>query len=121
MATFTWHATALGVENKTVDGHDDLVSIVYWECSATQETNGNTYAASLSRNTSIPYDSNHQYIAFADMTEEEALNWVFEQTIPSINKNDPAITVKTATENELQAMIDAQITPEILTPALPWA
>jgi len=108
-ATITWHATALGVENKTVDGHDDLVSIVYWECFGTEDVNGNTYTASLSRNTTIPYNADHHYVAFADLTEAEALEWVFEQD-----------SIKANTEAEIQAMIDAQVTPPILTPALPW-
>jgi hypothetical protein len=109
-ATITWRVTELGVENKIVDGHDDMVSIVYWECAGTEDINGNTYTASLSRNTVIPYDPTHHYVPFADMTEAEALEWVFEQD-----------SVKANTEAEIQAMLDAQATPPILTPALPWA
>jgi hypothetical protein len=109
-ATITWHVTELGVENRTVDGHDDMVSVVYWECIGSQEVNGNTYVVTLCRNTNIPYNPAHHYVLYAEITEAEALEWVFEQG-----------TVKADTEAELQLMIDAQITPPIVTPALPWA
>ena len=118
-ATFTWRVTELGIENKTVDGHTDLVSKVYWRCTGEQEVNGVTYNSSLERNTVISYDPNYQYVAYADLTETEALEWV--QTKEAYTKDNQAVSVKTATETELQAMIDAQVTPAILTPALPWA
>ena len=108
-ATITWHVTELGVENRLVDGHDDMVSVVYWECIGSEEVNGTTHVATLCRNTVIPYNSASHYVLYADLTEEEALEWVFEQG-----------TVQVDTEAEIQAMIDAQVTPPILTPALPW-
>ena len=107
--TFTWSVLELGVENKTVDGHDDMVSVVYWQCLGEQESNGVQYTAKLERNSVIPYHSDHPYVLYTNLTEAEALEWVFEQD-----------KVKTNTEAEIQAMIDAQITPAILTPALPW-
>ena len=109
-AIITWHVTELGVENRLVDGHDDMVSVVYWECSGVQEDDTNTYAATLCRNTVIPYNPSAHYVLYADLTEEEALEWVFEQD-----------SIKANTEAEIQSMIDAQITPPIVTPALPWA
>lgn len=110
MATvFTWRVIDLGVENRVIDGHDDLVSVVYWECSGTQEVNENTYAASLSRNTIIPYVA-ATWVPYADLTESKVLGWVFDKD-----------TVKADTETEIQSMIDAQAVPPIVTPALPWA
>ena len=118
-ATFTWRVTELGVENKTVDGHTDLVSKIYWRCTGEQEVNGVTYIANLERNTVIVYDPDHQYVLYPDLTETEALEWVIN-TEAYQDKDKQSVTVKTATETELQAMIDAQITPAIVTPALPW-
>ena len=108
-ATFTWSVLELGVENRIVDGHDDLVSVVYWQCVGSEDVNGTTHVATLCRNTVIPYDPTHHYVLYADLTEAEALHWVHDQG-----------TVQADTEAEIQAMIDAQITPVILTPALPW-
>ena len=108
-ATITWHVTELGVENKTIDGHTDLVSVVYWQCVGSEDVNGTTHVATLCRNTAIPYNSAHHYVNYADLTEAEALEWVWEQN-----------TVKADTEAEIQSMIDTQVTPAILTPALPW-
>ena len=120
-ATITWHVTELGVENRLVDGHDDMVSVVYWQCVGSEEVNGTTHVATLCRNTVIPYNPAAHYVLYADLTEAEALEWVFEQTIPNTNKDAQPVTVKAATETEIQAMLDAQATPPILTPALPWA
>lgn len=108
-ATITWHAIALGVENKTVDGHGDLVSVVYWECNGEQDVDGVVYTSKLERNTVIPYNPAHHYIAFADLTEAEVLEWIWEQG-----------TVKADTEAEIQSMLDAQVSPAIVTPGLPW-
>ena len=119
-ATITWHVTELGVENKIVDGHDDLVSVVYWECTGEQDVDGVIYTSKLERNTVIPYDPDHQYVSYFDLTETEALEWV-HNTEAYQNKDKQSVTVKTATEIEIQAMLDAQITPAILTPALPWS
>lgn len=109
-ATITWHVTELGVENRLVDGHDDMVSVVHWQCIGSEDVNGTTHVASVCRNTTIPYNSEHHYVAFADLTEEEALEWVFEQD-----------SIKANAEAEVQQMIDAQVTPPIVTPPLPWA
>jgi hypothetical protein len=109
-ATITWHVTELGVENRLVDGHDDMISVVYWQCVGSEEVNGTTHVATLCRNTVIPYNPAHHYVLYAEITEAEALEWVFEQD-----------SIKANTEAEIQAMIDAQATPPILTPALPWA
>ena len=107
-ATFTWRVVSMGVENRLIDNHDDIVSVIYWECSGTQDVNGNTYSASLCRNTIIPYVA-ETWVPYADLTESKALGWVFDTA-----------TVKADTEAELQNMIDAQVIPPIITPALPW-
>ena len=119
-ATFTWRVTELGVENKTVDGHDDLISKIYWLCTGEEIVDDIKYIATLERNTVISYDANHPYVAYADLIEAEALEWV-HNTEAYQDKNKQPVTVKTATETEIQNMIDAQITPAIVTPALPWA
>lgn len=118
-ATFIWRVTELGVENKTVDGRTDLVSKVYWRCTGEQEVNGVIYSANLERNTVIKYDPDHPYVSYSDLTETEVFKWVHNSESYQ-DKDKQPITVKTATEIELQNMIDKQITFEILTPALPW-
>lgn len=110
MATYTWTVLELGVDNKIVDGHDDMVSVVYWKCIASEDIGGVTYTSELTRNTVIPYQTDHPYVLYADLTETECLEWVFQQG-----------TVKIDTEAELQQMINAQAVPEIITPPLPWA
>ena len=109
MATvFNWHVLDMGVENRLIDGHDDIVSIVNWECSGVQEDGATTYAATLCRNTVIPYVA-ETWVPYADLTESKVLGWVFDVD-----------TVKADTETEIQNMLDLQKTPPIITPALPW-
>ena len=118
-ATFTWHVTSLDVANSTIDSHNDVVSVVHWNCSASQDANGTTYFASVNRNTPIPYDS-ASYSKYSNLTEQKVLSWVWKQTTPIINNKSNPLTIRQVTENELQASINAQIKPAITTPELPW-
>ena len=116
MATFTWTVLSVDVSTEMLSGHDDIVTVVYWQCVGEQDG----YFARLERNSKITFEP-ATWVAYADLTESKMLGWVFAQTIPNTNKDAPAITIQTATEAEIQSMIDAQITPPIIKPALPWA
>ena len=117
MTTFTWNVLSMDMKNGIEDGHDDLVTKVYWQCVA----NDGNFTARLERNTVIPYNPAHHYVDYADMTEAEALEWVFEQTLPKAKPTDADVSVKSATETELQSMIDAQANPHVIVQPLPWA
>ena len=105
MATFTWTVLSVDVSTELLAGHDDIVTVVYWQCAGEQD--GHT--ASLSRNSKIPYDP-ATWVPYADLTEAQMLAWVFA-----------ADGVQTNTEAEIQQMLDVQITPPVVQPPLPWA
>lgn len=105
MATFTWTVLAVDVSTEVLAGHNDIVTVVYWQCVGEQDG----YTASLSRNSKIPYDP-ATWVAYADLTEAQMLAWVFA-----------ADGVQANTEAEIQQMLNAQITPAVISPTLPWA
>ena len=104
MATFTWTVLSVDVSTEMLAGHDDIVTVVYWQCVGEQDG----YSARLERNTVIPYDP-ATYVPYADLTEAQMLAWVFS-----------ADGVQANTETEIQQMLNAQITPPVISPALPW-
>lgn len=105
MATFTWTVLSVDVSTELLAGHDDIVTVVYWQCVGEQDG----YSARLERNSKIPYDA-ATWVAYADLTEAQMLAWVFA-----------AEDLQTNTEAEIQQMLDVQITPPVVQPALPWA
>ncbi len=105
MATFTWTVLSVDVSTEVLAGHDDIVTVVYWQCAGEQDG----YTASLSRNSKIPYDP-ATYVPYPDLTEPQMLAWVFA-----------ADGVQANTEVEIQQMLNAQITPPVVQPPLPWA
>ena len=105
MATFTWTVLSVDVSTEMLFGHDDIVTVVYWQCVGEQDG----YFALLERNSKIPFEP-ATWVAYADLTESKMLGWVFA-----------ADGVQASTEAEIQQMLDAQITPTAISPALPWA
>jgi hypothetical protein len=105
MATFTWTVLAVDVSTEVLAGHNDIVTVVYWQCVGEQDG----YTASLSRNSKIPYDP-ATWVPYADLTETKMFQWVFADGVTQTN-----------TEAEIQQMLDVQITPPVISPALPWA
>ena len=104
MATFTWTVLSVDVSTELLAGHDNIVTVVYWQCVGEQDG----YFALLERNSKIPFEP-ATWVAYADLTESKMLEWVF------------ADGVQASTEAEIQQMLDAQITPLVISPALPWA
>lgn len=104
MTVFTWLVLSVDVSTEILVGHDDVITVVYWKCSGEQDG----YTAYLERNSVIPYDP-ATYVPYADLTEDQVLGWVLADGDTQAN-----------TEAEIQQMLDAQITPTVVSPALPW-
>lgn len=105
MATFTWTVLAVDVSTEVLFGYNDIVTVVYWKCAGEQDG----YTATLSRNSRITYDP-ATYVPYPDLTEAQMLAWIFA-----------ADGLQANTEAEIQRMLNAQITPPVIQPALPWA
>ena len=98
-----WTIAQLNVTSK--DDLSDVVIIAHWVLTDTQEGYfGSTYGS-----VELPPPSG-DFTPYDELTQEQVLGWIWEN---GVNKNEQEATV--------QALIDAQINPPILTPPLPWS
>ena len=96
----TWKINTLEYTNDSDKG----VIIAHWDCGKIDgEYAGRCYGAA----SNAPDPSSKDYIAYADLTEETVLGWIYEK----IDKD--------AVEASVQAQIDGQLSPTTLK-GLPW-
>ena len=104
MATYTWTVTAMDCYPQA-EGETDVVFTVHWTCSGVQDTyNGSVYSTC-----GVPA-STGAFTPYADLTQDQVLGWIWANGVD-----------KDSAEAAVQAQIDAQITPTVVQPALPWA
>lgn len=58
----------------------------------------------------VPYNPDHHWVEYADLTKEEVLEWVWENGVN-----------QTEIEAAVQQRIDEQINPPTVSLPLPWA
>tara|TARA_R100000654_G_scaffold32550_3_gene57541 strand:- start:111 stop:404 length:294 start_codon:yes stop_codon:yes gene_type:complete len=96
----TWKINTLEYTNDDDKG----VVVVHWDCSKTDgDYSGGCYGAE----SFIPDASSKDYVAYADLTEEIVLGWIYD------------VVDKDAIEASVQAQIDGQKNPAILK-GLAW-
>ena len=88
-----------------IDGQTDVVFEVNWNCQAQD----GSYSALSVGSVPVTYTAGSPFTPYADLTQNQVWGWIN----PSIDR--PAI------EANLQTMIDAQKTPIVVTPPLPWS
>ena len=105
MTAKTWKITQLQVYPKS-EGEADVVCAAAWNVSGTDgECNG-----SLNGSTAFKLDPNEPYIPYAQLTQDQVLNWVFE----SLGAEGKA---------SAEADVDAQIAyaaSQVTNATLPW-
>lgn len=102
--TITWNISVL--DCKPTEGDlTDVVVTAHWQCNGTQDT----YAARVYSTASFSAPEG-DFTPYADLTQEQVLGWIWANGVD-----------KDATEAAVQAQIDAQVTPTVVQPALPWA
>ena len=89
----------------TVGSETDVVFVVHWTCSGTD----GTYTSSVYSTCSVPTPTG-TFTPYSDLTQEQVLGWIWDNGVD-----------KDATEAAVQAQIEAQINPPIVTLPLPWA
>ena len=104
MTTITWTVTAMNCY-PTVGSETDVVFTVHWTCSGTD----GTYTSSVYSTCAVPSPTG-TFTPYSDLTQEQVLGWVWDNGVD-----------KDATEAAVQAQIEAQINPPVVTPPLPWA
>ena len=104
MTNFTWSISSMPSYSQ-IDGQSDVVFEVNWQCQAQD----GSYSALSVGSVPVTYTAGSPFTPYADLTQNQVWGWIN----PSIDR--PAI------EANLQAMIDAQKTPTVVTPPLPWS
>jgi len=101
---FTWNVSAIDCYPQA-DGETNVVFNVHWQLSATQDAyNGSVYSTC-----GVPAPTG-TFTPYADLTQDQVLGWIWANGVD-----------KDSAEAAVQAQIDAQITPTVVQPALPWA
>ena len=103
MNTITWSITAMNCS--TTEQNPDTVIVCHWTCSGTD----GTYNASIYSTCSVPSPTG-SFTPYADLTQSQVLDWVWANGVS-----------KEATEAAVEAQLQAQINPPVVTPALPWS
>jgi hypothetical protein len=103
MTIFNWQITSMPAYPQA-EGQTDVVFQVNWACGAYEDR----FSAATLGTVPVTYVAGTPYTPYADLTEEQVWGWVN----PSIDR--------AAVEANLQATIDKQKTPPVVTLPLPW-
>jgi len=109
MIEFNWQITSMPAYTQ-IDGQSDVVFQVNWLCTAVDGVPdlAGSFSATSVGSVSVTYTAGSPFTPYADLTENQVWGWVN----PQIDR--PAI------EANLQALIDAQKNPPVVTQPLPW-
>jgi hypothetical protein len=105
MTNFNWQIISMP-SYPQADGETDVVFQVNWQCLAQDD---DLFGASSAGTVPVAYTAGTPFTLYDQLTQEQVWGWIN----PSIDR--PEI------EANLQAMIDAQKTPTVVTPPLPWS
>ena len=101
--TFTWTVSQLDCYPQA-DNQTDVVFTVHWQLTGTDGTyNGSVYSTC-----SVPAPTG-AFTPYADLTQDQVLGWIWANGVD-----------QASAEAAVQAQIDNQITPPVVTPPLPW-
>jgi hypothetical protein len=101
--TITWSITAMNCS--TTEQNPDTVILCHWTCAGTD----GTYNASIYSTCSVPSPTG-SFTPYSDLTQSQVLDWCYANGVD-----------KTSTEAAVEAQLQAQINPPVVTPALPWS
>jgi hypothetical protein len=99
----TWSITAMNCS--TTETNPDTVIVCHWTCAGTD----GTYNASIYSTCSVPSPTG-SFTPYSDLTQSQVLDWCYANGVD-----------KTSTEAAVEAQLQAQINPPVVTPALPWS
>ena len=89
----------------SVDGHQDYVVVVHWNCSgADGEYSGNVYSTC-----SLPVVEGESFIPYADLTLDTVLGWIWANGVD-----------KDEVEANVARELDMLVNPPTVSKPLPW-
>jgi len=104
--TYNWKINALDAKILNEDGNENVVYIVHWGLTATDESGD--YVASSIGTHGVEYDADN-FTPYADLTEEQVIGWL-----------EDGLDVE-AMKAGLDSQIEKLITPEEITYTDPFA
>jgi len=104
MTTYNWQITSMPAYSQ-VDGESDVVFQVNWICQASE----NRLSASSAGSVSLTYTAGEAFTPYDELTEQQVWDWIN----PNIDRQE--------IETNLQAMLDEQKSPPVVTHPLPWS
>jgi hypothetical protein len=103
MDTLLWNISRLDCYPEK-DGLTDCVFTVHWDCTGVDgEYNGRVYGSC-----GVTLDPEAPYTPYAELTKDQVLAWVWA----SVDKDE--------TENAVNAQIESQKNPTVVSPPLPF-
>ena len=105
--TKQWQVAALDCKQDT-EGLADVVAVIHWRKSATEVVGDKTYTGYTYGACQIAPPDAESFIAFEDLTEAEVIGWL-EATL-DVNAIDAS----------LDAQIETQKNPPVVTKKAPW-
>ena len=113
--TYVWTINEL--ECYPTNPQPNCVFNIHWSITATSSTinpqTNKPYTAYSYGSQAIQYDDSEQYIPYENLTQDIVVGWIKE----SIDKTEMPVS---SLESSLDAIINNQINPPIIKPALPW-
>lgn len=106
MITKTWVVDQMSVYPQA-EGQTDVVFYVAWRLNGTD----GTYSATCYGLITITYVAGTPYTPYADLTEAQVISWV---------QGAMGAETVAAYEDNIDAQIDTQVTPPVISYPLPW-
>ena len=103
-----WNISSMDVRVQEGE-YQDVVIVAHWSCTDTQTIDGKEYSGRVYATCSLPAPEG-SFIAYNDLTQDIVLGWIWANGVD-----------KDATEAAVNAQIQAQAFPTIVSPPLPWA
>jgi len=89
------------------DGQTNVVITVHWRLNGTD----GQYSGTVYSTVGLTYTAGSPFTPYADLTQDQVIGWVQDAL-----GQDQVISL----EANVAAQIEAQISPPVVTPALPW-
>jgi hypothetical protein len=107
MTTFNWSIDWMQVKPQEGDLANVVVT-VSWRCTGERVVDDQSYSASVFNNVSFDAPG-EPFTPYEDLTLEQVLGWCWDNGVD-----------QEATEAAVDAYIDGQVSPPVVTKPLPW-
>jgi len=108
MTNFTWTISCMNCYPQA-EGHVNVVCAVHWSCEGIQTVDNENYTANAGNTCAVKYISGNPYTPYSELTQDQVLGWIWANGVD-----------KSAVEANVQTILNNNINPPLVSPALPW-